>query len=206
MTLAGFREWTSDEGTFPETGRIAFLVGEVIVDLSPPLVISHGQVKLAVNMGLLTLIKLDDLGAFYPSGVRIVNVDAQLSDEPDAIFATWGAFEEGKLRKVRTKDGKDYIELEGTPDWVLEVVGPSSVEKDGIKLRQRYHMAGIPEYWLIDARGDEISFEILVRHPAGYQSKRLKSGWRQSAVFGKQFRLVRRRDQLGDWAYRLEMK
>jgi Uma2 family endonuclease len=37
------------------------------------------------------------------------------------------------------------MELEGTPDWVLEVVSQSSVAKDTKWLRESYHKAGIPE-------------------------------------------------------------
>src|SRR5256885_8764701 len=45
-----------------------------------------------------------------------------------------------------------YLELEGTPDMVLEVVSESSVQKDTKRLRQLYWQAGIREYWLVDAR------------------------------------------------------
>ena len=39
----------------------------------------------------------------------------------------------------------------GAPDWVVEVLSPSSVRKDmGIKLR-KYRKAGVREYWMIHA-------------------------------------------------------
>jgi Uma2 family endonuclease len=102
--------------------------------------------------------------------------------------------------------GKDYIEFEGSPDWVLEIVSPSSVFKDTVKLRERYHRANIGEYWLIDARDAEVDFQILHHAPNGYRRAPLKRGWQPSNVFGKQFRLLRIKDRLGDSAFRLEMK
>jgi len=52
------------------------------------------------------------------------------------------------------------LELEGTPDMVLEVVSASSVVKDTETLLQLYWQAGIPEYWLVDARGEALEFTV----------------------------------------------
>jgi hypothetical protein len=35
-------------------------------------------------------------------------------------------------------------------------------------LRQQYYFAGIPEYWLINARGDDVDFQILARGADDY--------------------------------------
>ena len=36
----------------------------------------------------------------------------------------WETFASGTIREVPTKEGDDWIELEGTPDWILEIVSP----------------------------------------------------------------------------------
>lgn len=75
---------------------------------------------------------------------------------------------------------------------VLEVVSPSSETKDKIRLLDAYWEAGIREYWVVDARGDEPAFEIY-RHTAnGYVATRKKEGWIKSAVFGQSFRITHR--------------
>ena len=43
---------------------------------------------------------------------------------------------------------------------VLEVVSNSSVRQDTQELVEDYFWAGIPEYWLVDARGETPVFEI----------------------------------------------
>ena len=107
--------------------------------------------------------------------------------------------------KRKGKEGQ-YIEIEGAPDWVMEVVSDSSVTKDKKELRGSYHKAGIREYWLIDARGKEIDFQILVWRKKAYAAAPSEGGWQFSPVFGRFFRLTRKRDADGDWLYRLDVR
>jgi Uma2 family endonuclease len=89
---------------------------------------------------------------------------------------------------------------------VLEVVSPSSVEKDTVTLRDLYWRAEVREYWLVDARGERPGFDILRHTARGYSPVRRQGGWVKSAVFGKAFRLVRRADELGNPEFVLEVR
>ncbi|MBI2809169.1 MAG: Uma2 family endonuclease [Planctomycetes bacterium] len=205
MTLEAFRAWTySDE--FPRTGSIAYIGKEIFIDMSPERLQSHGSVKTAVSGTIIPLVFRKKKGKLYFDRTRVVNVAAGLSNEPDGVFALWESFKNGKIILVPTKDDDDYIELEGTPDWILEVVSRSSVTKDKKTLRKRYHRAGISEYWLIDARGDEVEFDILIHGEDDYEPAQRAAGWQVSRVFGKKFRLRRIKDELGDVDYRLDVK
>ena len=86
---------------------------------------------------------------------------------------------------------------------VVEVVSPSSVQKDKELLRKLYHKAKIPEYWLIDARKENFTFSILRNTPKGYVDNPANGGWVQSAAFRHEFQLKRSRDRLGIWRYKL---
>ena len=89
---------------------------------------------------------------------------------------------------MERKDRPDqFIELFGTPDWVLEVVSCSSVKKDTELLPYAYHRAGIPEYWIIDTRFDKVSFQILRRRRDRYVVIKPSDGWYRSAVFHGHF-------------------
>lgn len=72
--------------------------------------------------------------------------------------------------------------------------------------RAAYHRARIPEYWLVDARGESINFQILRWHEDGYRPAPKRRGWQRSRVFGCSFRLVRKRDELGLWEYTLQTR
>ncbi|MFQ5929788.1 MAG: hypothetical protein ACE5MK_08810, partial [Acidobacteriota bacterium] len=48
------------------------------------------------------------------------NVEADLSTEPDGLFVSFEAIQSGRVRLVEGA-GEGYIELEGSPEMVLEV-------------------------------------------------------------------------------------
>ena len=78
---------------------------------------------------------------------------------------------------------------------VVEILSPTTEERDrGIKL-QLYHRYGVQEYWLVDP--DERTVEVLALSPEGYQvlgqysgdevvSSQVLAGFRRSAeeIFG----------------------
>jgi Uma2 family endonuclease len=206
MTLAGFRDWaTSDE--YPEHIRASFIGEEIFIEMSNEDLDAHVAVKTEITRVLARLVRDSKLGRFYADGVLVSNEEAGVSNNPDASFFTPETFRSGRVRLVPKADKEDrYREVEGTPDWVLEVISDSSVEKDTEKLRQAYHRAGIREYWLIDARGDDIDFQILYHSKDGYEAAPRQRGWQQSRIFGRSFRLDRQRDVLGLWEYTLHTR
>lgn len=83
----------------------------------------------------------------------------------------------------------------------------SSVTKDRKRLRELYHLAGIPEYWLVDARQDVVDFQILVREVADYvRSPSDRNGFARSALLGDRVRLVRSRTDAGLVFFALERR
>jgi Uma2 family endonuclease len=85
-------------------------------------------------------------------------------------------------------------------------VSDSSVRKDTQWLRQDYWIAGIREYWLVDARKEPLVFDILRHTPKGYRATPKKDGWLKSNVFGKSFRLTYETSESGDPDYTLEVR
>ena len=168
LTLDGFCDW-ADSPQWPDRGRFSFLDQEVFIDVSPESIESHTKVKDAVNRCISVLVADLDLGEYLPDGAMILNKRGKVANEPDAAFIRYETTEAGRVVFTsRSEDGEGDTIIEGTPDWVVEIVSPSSVSKDTRRLRRNYLRAGIPEYWLIDARGDDIDFQILVRQPRRY--------------------------------------
>jgi Uma2 family endonuclease len=89
---------------------------------------------------------------------------------------------------------------------VLEVVSTNSVRKDTKVLRRLYWEAGIEEYWLVDARGPALRFDLLRRRPRGYAAAPKQGGWVRSPVFGRSFRFDRQADPLGHPQYTLALR
>jgi Uma2 family endonuclease len=174
--------------------------------VSPEELESHNKVKTTTVSSIDSLNAELDLGELFSDRTLVTNFATGLSTEPDATFVSWASFEANRVRLVPRKNRPEqYIELEGTPDWVMEVVSQSSVQKDTQELRDLYHRAGVSEYWLIDARFDEVSFQILRRRRDRYVAVKPQNGWHFSTVFGRSFRLERKKNRLGRWRYTLEV-
>ena len=135
----------------------------------------------------------------------LTNIKADLCSKPDGTFVSREAF---AAERVRLIEGslEGFVEIEGTPDMVLEVVGGSSVSKDTEWLRDLYWKAGIAEYWLVDCRGKRVDFDILRHTAGGYSATSKSAGWMESAVFGHAFLLTRQADEMGQPEYTLEAR
>jgi Uma2 family endonuclease len=201
--LASFSRW-AESPEFPETGRVSYIQGDVWMDMSMEQLFTHNQLKVVIAAALQSMVRTLSMGYLFGDGARFRNGDADLSVEPDAMFASFDAIRSGRAKITEgAEDG--FMYLEGGPDWVLEVVSDSSVQKDTVDLRTAYYEAGVAEYWLVDARGDGVAFDILKRGPRGYTSTRPQAGgWLKSVVFGKLFRITKTSDPLGNPQFTLE--
>jgi hypothetical protein len=204
VDLESFRRW-ADADDFPEDGRAWYLKGEVWIDMSKEQVFTHLAVKREFFYVLTGLVKMGDLGLFLPDGLLLSNIAADISGKPDATFVSTASIQAKRVELVEGWDG-GFVEMEGTPDMVLEVVSASSVHKDTVFLRQAYWQAGIREYWLVDARQEPIRFDILRRTARNYTATPKRDGWIKSAVFGKSFQLSQRLNAVGHPEYTLAVR
>lgn len=163
--------------------------------------------KTEITSVLAAFVKQEKMGRFFADGMLLTNVGGSVSNNPDAAFVSRASFEAALAKPVPRKGAEHlYRELEGTPDWVLEIISDGSVKKDTVHLREAYHRAGIPEYWLVDGMGDAIDFHILLRRKNGYVAAPIKDGWQRSKVFGRSFKLERELNEFGLWEYTLRMR
>ncbi len=202
--LASFRRWVHS-GVLPEKLPVHFLNGEVWVDFSMEELNSHNRVKSALGFALMRIIEDGGLGVYISDGMRYTSEPGGLSTEPDAAYISHATLESGRVGFQSGKLGK-ATEMVGTPDFVIEVVSRSSVDKDTEWLFSHYWYAGIPEYWLIDARESEIDFDIYKRTAKGYTAARKTDGWAKSPVLNMEFRLTRKTPPGGIATYRLECR
>lgn len=201
--LSSFRRWT-DSSDFPEEGRIWWLKAGVWIDLSREQVFTHVLVKTEITSVLGVLVKQEKSGLLLGDGVRLSNTKLDFSGVPDAVFVSFENLKSGKVELLEGAEG-GYVEIQGSPDMVLEVVSKASVKKDTQTLRETYWEAGIHEYWIVDARGD-LRFDLLRHAPRGYVATRKQDGWLKSNVFNRQVRLTQSQDPLGNPSYALESR
>ena len=53
----------------------------------------------------------------------------------------------------KLSDGK---RCKGAPDWIMEVVSPSTENRDYIRKLGKYNAAGVREYWIVDPNYDRV--------------------------------------------------
>jgi Uma2 family endonuclease len=204
VDLESFRRWAHSDD-FPERGRIWWLCGEVWVDMSREQIFTHVAVKTEVTVVLGGLAKANRLGLFFTDGLMLSNFGGDFAGNPDGTFLLNETLQSDRIRWLEGAGG-GYVELQGTPDMVLEVISRSSVHKDTVLLRKGYWLAGITEYWLVDARREPLAFDILRYTSRGYVTTRKQDGWMKSQVFGKSFRLTQSTNTLGHPEYSLEVR
>ncbi len=207
-SLAEFRAWANSDDC-PEEGRIDFIAGCIEVDMSPEDLFSHAELKTEIVWMFKDMVKRGTRGHVYSDSTRISCPEADLSVEPDVVFISDESLDSGRVRLVpkATREPDRYVEVEGPPDLIVEIVSDSSETKDTHRLPAAYYRAGVPEFWLIDARGKELLFQIHRPGPSAYEpAPRDPEGFQQSAVFGTWFRLTRRRNDRGQWTFDLVEK
>jgi len=204
-SLADFRRWAVS-GTFPERGRIDYLAGSIEVDMSPEDLHTHGKLKVELVRVLAECVRRLDLGELYSDRTRVSCPDVDLSAEPDIVLVGNESLDSGRVRLVpRSGGGEDrYIELEGPPDLIVEIVSDASVRKDTERLPGLYYAAGVREFWLVDARGADLVFRIHRRGASGYEPTAASpDGFQYSAALDRWYQLRRARNRHGRIAFEL---
>ena len=133
-TYADYLQW-------PDETRYELIDGEAFL-MSPAPLVEHQEVAGEVYYQLRN--QLDG----QPCRPYIAPVDVRLPRKDDADAAIDTVVQPDILvvcdpRKI------DRRGVRGAPDWVLEVLSPSTAAHDQIAKRRTYERAGVREYWLV---------------------------------------------------------
>jgi Uma2 family endonuclease len=147
-TYADFLEW--DEGE-----RYEIMDGEAVMLAAPDL--SHQVVSGAIYQQLAAFLKGKPCQVLYaPLAVRL-SPRADDSDdtvlEPDIIVVC----DPGKLEKRGCK---------GAPDFIIEILSPSTAKYDKLVKFNKYLEAGVREYWMADP--DTLAVQVCVLENGRY--------------------------------------
>jgi Uma2 family endonuclease len=131
--------WTYAEyARLPSEGstRYEIIAGELVVTPGPRP--DHQRVVMRLLRALDPYVRSHGLGEVFPGPIDVLFAEGDYF-EPDVVFV---------------RNGREHIVsdrgLEEAPDLVVEVVSPSTANRDrGVKL-ERYRRFGVPEYWIVD--------------------------------------------------------
>ena len=133
-TYADYLQW-------PDDTRYELIDGEAF-RMAPPPLIEHQEIAGEVYCQLAN--QLDG----QPCRPYIAPVDVRLprADEADAAIDT---VVQPDVLVVCDPHKIDRRGVRGAPDWVLEVLSPSTAAHDQIAKRRTYERAGVRDYWLV---------------------------------------------------------
>jgi Uma2 family endonuclease len=133
------RVWTFEEfcERIPE-GLKADLIEGVIHAASPDN-IEHHDLNLWFAVLLYRYLRTRKIKGRVFSNRIAFRLDDENGPEPDLAYVC-----PERIHLIR----KTFIK--GPPDWALEIVSPSSAERDYQKKRKQYERFGVSEYWIID--------------------------------------------------------
>ena len=143
----------ADYLTWPDDARYELIDGEAFL-MAPAPLIEHQEVAGEVFRQLAN--QLDG----KPCRPYIAPVDVRLprNDEADAAIDT---VVQPDVLVVCDPGKVDRRGVRGAPDWVLEVLSPSTAAHDQIAKRRTYERAGVREYWLVHPGDRTLTVYVL---------------------------------------------
>lgn len=128
---------------WPEDQRIELIDG-VIYDMASPIGI-HQLIVLELGTLFRNYIR-DRKGQCIPfvSPIDVqLDMDNKTIVQPDVLIL---------CDRNKRKNGRIY----GAPDFIVEVLSPSTRKKDMIKKLSKYQTAGVKEYWIVDTKEKKV--------------------------------------------------
>jgi Uma2 family endonuclease len=139
--------WSVEEYLALDTNRLTEFTNGFLEVLPMPS-LAHQHIVGYLYRLLFTFVASRNLGDvfFAPIRVRITNKRFR---EPDIVYV---ASEHADWQHEQNLAGADLV---------IEVISPDNPERDTVQKREEYGNAGIPEYWLVDPRTNQITVLTL---------------------------------------------
>ena len=120
----------------PEDKRYELLDGELIMVLAPRT--AHQRTSRDILIPINTFVAENDLGEVFIAPCDVVLSDTDVV-QPDLLFVS------KERSHIINEDN-----ICGAPDLVIEVLSPSTAQRDRTLKRTLYALHGVPEYWQAD--------------------------------------------------------
>ena len=137
----------------PEDKRYELLDGELVP--IPALGERHQSISILLGSKLVQFASENSLGRVYHAPFDVVLSDVDVV-QPDLLLVS---------------NERDHIitpaNIQGAPDLVVEILSPSTAERDKTFKRALYAKHGVNEYWMVDTAEKDIT--VLLLGERGYE-------------------------------------
>ena len=131
----------------PNDERYELMDGELIMVPAPGE--SHQIVAMELGALLHVFVKARGLGRVFSAPYDVVLSDTDIV-QPDLLFVS------NERAHIRTPTN-----IRGAPDLVVEILSPSTAERDRTLKRALYAEYGVQEYWLVDPDTKTVTVLVL---------------------------------------------
>ena len=138
MPLPKPQDYTTDYIYSLPEGKRAELIDGVVYDMAPPSTIHQRlSTKLSSKINSYIETKQGNCEVFSAPFAVFLDGDNKTYVEPD-------------ISVICDKNKLDDYGCNGAPDWIIEIVSPTSRSRDYFTKLFKYRTAGVREYWIID--------------------------------------------------------
>jgi Uma2 family endonuclease len=127
----------------PDDKRYELLNGELMMVPAPNT--KHQEILGRLHVELHRFVQEHELGKVYVAPLDVVLSDTDVV-QPDVLFIS-------RARADRITDAN----IQGAPDLVIEILSPSTADKDLGKKHELYGSRGVLEYWIIDPVAETVT-------------------------------------------------
>lgn len=142
ITVKEFFEMELEEGYFYE-----LINGNIVKKQAPSP--AHQNVSMSLSRIMSSFIFDNKLGKLFAAPIDVF-FDISNNTQPDLLF----------VKKERdfiiTRNG-----IEGAPDFIVEILSPSTFKLDRTDKMELYLYFGVPEYWIVDPKNQSIEVYVL---------------------------------------------
>ena len=147
-----FKFTYADYRSAPDDKRYELLDGDLVVVPAPREI--HQRVLMNLSIPAMgQSIKLTGSGHIYAAPFDVVLSDTDVV-QPDLLFVS------NERAHIITDEN-----VQGAPDLVVEILSPSTAERDKTFKRSLYAKHGVKEYWLVDTDAETVTVLAVGRTP-----------------------------------------
>lgn len=154
----------------PDDGKRRELIdGDVFVTPAPATF--HQTVSRRLQYALMTALEETGLASVFDAPVDVIFDDTNVV-EPDLVI-------------VRAEQAHIITEraIEGVPDVVVEILSPSTRERDQHWKARLYERFGVPEYWIVNPDLGQLEAHALVDGSYGIRARYNRSSTLECPLF-----------------------
>ena len=134
----------------PDDERYELLDGMLVMEPAP--LTTHQYVLGNLHHAVRSFLDEHNLGEVYISPTDVVLSDTNVM-QPDLLFVS------AERAHIVTREN-----IQGAPELVVEVLSPSTAERDKTLKLDLYARHGVKEYWLVDPNAKTVMVLLLGEH------------------------------------------